>query len=412
MSQSEIKSLDTHSSSYEAEADDEINLLELLLVLARSWKMIIGVPIVVAIITAIYSLSLPNIYTAKAMILSNDEGGGMMSSMLAQMGGLASLAGGMGGATKADLYVAMLKSETVKDSLIDRFKLMDLYKAKLRTSVYNALDGKSMISPGKKDGIITIAVSDKDPKLAADLANAYVDELGKQAVKFGMSGAGMNRVFLEDRLVKAKVDLAAAENTLKSFQTKNKAMAVTDQAKATLEGVARLRAELVAEEVRMAVLKRQFTEESQDVKRASATIANLRSQIARLEGAGSDGSMPGVGAMPQLGQEYMRLMREFKIQESLVELLTKQYEMTKLNEAKDVVPFQLFQSAKVPELKSKPKRSLMVILATVTSGFVMVFLAFIREYTSKMNDEDRKRWQELRRALPHFGRGRLQNNRI
>jgi uncharacterized protein involved in exopolysaccharide biosynthesis len=119
-----------------------------------------------------------------------------------------------------------------------------------------------------------------------------------------------------------------------------------------------------------------------------------------MEGAGSEGSMPGVGAMPQLGQEYMRLMREFKIQESLVELLTKQNEMAKLNEAKDVVPFQVFQSARVPELKSKPKRSLMVILATVTSGFLMVLLAFIREYIMKMNDEDRKRWQELQRVLP------------
>ena len=406
MSQSEMKTTDPKASSLETGAEEEINLLELLLVLARNWRMIVGVPIVVAIITAIYSLSLPNIYTAKAMILSNDEGGGMMSTMLAQMGGLASLAGGMGGATKADLYIAIMKSETVKDSLIDRFKLMELYKAKLRTSVYNALDGKSVISPGKKDGIITIAVSDKDPKLAADIANAYVEELGKRAIKLGMTGAGMNRVFLEERLVKAKVDLAAAENTLKSFQTKNKAMAVTDQARATLEGVARLRAELVAQEVQLAVLKRQFTEESQDVKRTSATIANLRSQIARMEGSASEGSMPGVGAMPQLGQEYMRLMREFKIQESLVELLTKQYEMTKLNEAKDVVPFQVFQTARVPELKSKPKRSIMVILATVTSGFLMVFLAFIREYASKMNDEDRKRWQELRSVLPHFRRSR------
>ena len=401
-----MKTTDPKASSLETGTEEEINLLELLLVLARNWRMIVGVPIVVAIITAIYSLLLPNIYTAKAMILSNDEGGGMMSTMLAQMGGLASLAGGMGGATKADLYIAIMKSETVKDSLIDRFKLMELYKAKLRTSVYNALDGKSVISSGKKDGIITIAVSDKDPKLAAEIANAYVEELGKRAIKLGMTGAGMNRVFLEERLVKAKVDLAAAENTLKSFQTKNKAMAVTDQAKATLEGVARLRAELVAQEVQLAVLKRQFTEESQDVKRASATIANLRSQIARMEGSASEGSMPGVGAMPQLGQEYMRLMREFKIQESLVELLTKQYEMTKLNEAKDVVPFQVFQTARVPELKSKPKRSIMVILATVTSGFLMIFLAFIREYASKMNDEDRKRWQELRSVLPHFRRSR------
>lgn len=381
---------------------DEINLLDLLLVLARNWKMIIGVPCVVAVITAIITLFMPNVYTAKAMILPGDDnGGGMMSAMMAQMGGLAALAGGgLGGTTKVDLYVTMLKSEILKDPLIDRFNLIALNKAKLRASVYKTLDGNSAISAGKKDGIITIAVSDKDPKLAAAIANGYVEELGRLAAKFSMSGAGMNRVFLEERLTKARVDLAAAEDTLKKFQTKNKAVAVTDQAKATLEGVALLRAQLIAQEVQLATLKRQLTDQSQSVKTARATIGNLRGQIARMEGGGSGGSMPGVGAMPQLGQEYMRLMREFKIQESLVELLTKQYEMTKLNEAKDVVPFQVFQSAKVPELKSKPKRSLIVILATVTSGFLMVLLAFVREYALKMNDEDRERWQELQRVLP------------
>ena len=380
---------------------DEINLLDLLLVLAKNWKMIIGVPFVVAVITAIFSLFMPNIYTAKAMILPGDDNsGGMMSAMMGQLGGLAGLAGGLGGATKTDLYVTMLKSETLKDPLIDRFKLMQLYKAKFRASAYAALDGNAAISTGKKDGVITIAVSDKDPKLAAAIANAYVDELGKMAAKLNMSGAGMNRVFLEERLTKAKVDLAAAEETLKSFQTRNKVVAVTDQAKATLEGVAQLRAQLVAQEVQMATMRQQFTDESQEIRSIKATIASLRGQVARLEGGGSAGSMPGVGAMPQLGQEYMRLMREFKIQETLVELLTKQYEMTKLNEAKDVVPFQLLQSARVPELKSKPKRSLIVIMAAFASGFLMVLVAFVREFGSNMNDEDRTRWQELKRILP------------
>ena len=380
---------------------DEINLLDLLLVLAKNWKMIIAVPFVVAVITAIFTLFMPNIYTAKAMILPGDDNSsGLMSAMMGQLGGLAGLAGGLGGATKTDLYVTMLKSETLKDPLIDQFKLMQLYKAKFRADAYKTLDGSAAISTGKKDGVITIAVSDEDPKLAAAIANAYVDELGKMAAKLNMSGAGMNRVFLEERLTKAKVDLTAAEETLKSFQTRNKVVAVTDQAKTTLEGVAQLRAQLVAQEVQLATLRQQFTDESQEIRSIKATIASLRGQVARLEGGGSAGSMPGVGAMPQLGQEYIRLMREFKIQETLVELLTKQYEMTKLNEAKDVVPFQLLQSARVPELKSKPKRSLIVIMAAFASGFLMVLVAFVREFGSNMNDEDRTRWQELKRMLP------------
>lgn len=390
------------ASNPQGGSEDEINLLDLLLVLAKNWKMIIGVPFVVVVITAIFTLFMPNIYTAKTMILPGDDNsGGMMSAMMGQLGGLAALAGGsLGGASKADLYITMMNSEMIEGPIVDRFKLMKLYHAKFRATAYKTLDASSTISAGKKDGVITIAVDNEDPKLAAAIANAYVEELGKLAAKLSMTGAGNSRVFLEERLTKAKVDLAAAEDTLKSFQTRNKAVAVTDQAQATLQGVALLRAQLVAQEVQLATLRQIFTDNSQEVKSTKATIANLRGQITRMEGSGSEGSMPGVGAMPKLGQEYMRLMREFKIQETLVELLTKQYEMTKLNEAKDVVPFQVLQSARVPELKSKPKRSLIVIMSAFASGFLMVLVAFVREFSAKMNDEDRSRWRELQRVLP------------
>lgn len=381
---------------------DEINLLDLLLVLAKRWRMIVGVPLVVAVITAMITLFLPNIYTAKAMILpGDDDSGGLMGAMMSQMGGLAGLAGGLvGTSTKADLYVTMLKSETVKDPLINRFKLMELYDVKLRSNAYNVLDENATISVGKKDGVITIAVSEEDPKLAAAIANAYVEELGRQVANLNMTGAGKNRAFLEERLTKTKIDLAAAEDALKSFQTRNKAVSVTDQAKATLEGVALLRAQLVAQEVQLATLRQMFTDNSQEVKSAKATIANLRGQIGKLEGGGAEGSLPRIGAMPQLGQEYIRLMRDFKIQETLLELLTKQYEMTKLTEAKDVAQFQVLQQAKAPELKSKPKRSLIVIVVALASGFLMVLVTFVREFGARMNEEDRMRWQELKSILP------------
>lgn len=391
-----------NSNQPEIDSQREINLLKLLVILAKHWKMIVVVPLVTAVITAIATLLMPNIYTAKAIILPvEDSSGGMMSAMMAQMGGLAALAGGsFGGATKTDQYVTMMNSEAIKDPIIDRFKLMNLYKAKFRANAYAALGNNTNISAGKKDGIITITVNDKDPKLAADIANAYVEELGRLTSKLAMTGAGANRVFLEERLAKAKADLASAENTLKSFQVKNKAVAITEQAKATLEGVAALRAQLVAHEVQLGTMRQQLTSESQEVKTVKATIANLRRQISQLEGSASEGSLPGVGAMPQLGQEHVRLMREYKIQETLVELLTKQYEMMKLNEAKDVAPFQLLQSAKVPEVKSKPKRSLIVVMATVASALFMVLVVFVREFAANMHEEDSALWLELKKTLP------------
>lgn len=378
-------------------SSEEINLLEVLLVLARQWKMMTLVPLIFATITAVSSLFMPNIYTAKAMILpGEDSSGGMMGAMMAQMGSLAGLASGLGaGGTKADLYVTMLKSESLKDPIIDRFKLMELYEAEFRANARAALGEASSISIGKKDGVITIAVDNEDPKLAAAIANAYVEQLGKMAANLSISGAGANRAFLEERLGKAKADLAASEETLKQFQNRNKAVAVPEQAKSSLEGVAQLRAQLVAQEVLLASLQQQFSPQSREIKGAQATIANLRGQIARLEGGGS-GSIPGVGAVPELGQEYMRLMREFKIQETLVELLTKQYEMTKLSEAKDIAPFQVLQQATVPELKSKPKRARLVLAAALAAFAATLLFAFVREMELWMNEENRRRWRELK----------------
>lgn len=401
MQPADLQTSELRASNHESVAmlvdcqDDEINLLDLLLVLAKRWRMIVGVTFVAGVIAVLVTLTKPNIYTATTMILPIQDDKGITSTMMAQLGGLSGLAGGLGGPTTSDLYVTMLKTETVKDPIIDHFSLMDVYKVEYRSDAYKTLDSTAVISLGKKDGVITIAVDDRDPKRAAAIANAYVDELGKVAARLSMGGAGENRVFYEERLATAKANLTKAEDTLKAFQSRNKAVSVTDQAKATLEGVAELRAQLIAKEVELAALRQYMTDESQEVKNLKVFIGNLRGQIARLESGNGGGAIPGLGSVPQLGQEYVRLMREFKIQETLVELLTKQYEMTKLNEAKDISPFQVLQKAKVPERKNKPKRSLIVLLTMLATGFAMIILAFIREFSEHMSGEDRKRWEQI-----------------
>jgi uncharacterized protein involved in exopolysaccharide biosynthesis len=402
MSQSEKSNPDPRTSVLEISRVEEFKVVDLLLVLTKQWKLTIGVPFVVAVITAIITLIMSNIYTAQTMIIpQNQDNGGIMGGMLAQLSGLAGLAGGtLGGPSTADIYVTMLKSQTIKDPLIDRFKLMQYYKRSYRVLVYKDMDDNTNISIGKKDGIITISVDDKNPKLAAAIANAYVEELGKLTVKLDMIDAGKNRAFLEGRLASAKVDLAKAEDALKSFQLKNKTLDVPDQAKATIEGVALLKGQLAAQEVQLAYFRSYLTESSREVSSLKASIAGTKNQIARLEGKGGASAIPSMGNVPSLGEEYLRLMRDFKIQEALVDALQKQYEMNKINEVKDVPSFQLLQVAKVPERKSKPKRTSIVLSAAIATGFVMVLLAFIRESVERMNDEERKRWQELKRLLP------------
>lgn len=375
----------------------EIDFFQVLEVPVKYWKILLLVPFMFAFVTAIYTLLMPDVYTAKTLILPTEEdSSGMMATMMSQMGGLASLAGGLaGGSSKAEVYVTMLRSETIKGPIVDRFNLMDLYKSKHRATAYSALDACSTISVGKKDGIISILVDNPDPKLAAAIANAYVDELGKSAMQLSMQGAGRNRSFLEERLAKAKGDLAAAENALKFFQLKNKTVEINEQSKATLERIARLRAELIAKDVELAALRLRFTDANQEVKSAKTTVGKLREEISNLEGNDAKGAMPSLGVLPQLGQEYGRLMREFTVQETLVELLTKQNEVAKLNEAKDIIPFQVLQRASVPELKSKPKRAIIVIMAAITGGVVALLAAFVYEFFKRMDDQQRRRWRDL-----------------
>lgn len=380
--------------------EDEISLIDLLNVLASHWKMIVKVPIVVAVVAALVSLYVPNQYTAKTIILPTDDKAGVMNSMMAQLGGMAGLAGGaLGGATKADLYVTILKSETLKDQLIENNKLMSRFGIEKRTVAYNMIDGLTQVVSGKKDGVITIAVTTKDPKLSSELANSYVQELGNIVMSLEMTGAAKNKFFLEKQLTAARVDLVKAEDDVKSFQSKHKAISLPDQAKASIEGVAQLRAQLAVQEVQLGALQRQFTDRSQEVKSAKATIAQIRNQIGSLEGKGG-GSLPSIGSIPALGQEYIRLMREFKIQEAIVEMLTKQYELSKVNSQKDISPFQVIQAAKVPEVKSKPKRSTIVVLSGITAGFCMVLLAFIMTAFKNTDPKTRDKLRDVCQMLP------------
>ena len=271
----------------------------------------------------------------------------------------------------------MLKSDAVKNALVSRFKLMEVYKTKYRSDASMRLERNSSIGAGKKDGVITISVEDKDPARAAALVDAYMDELGKLAVRVSVNGATKNRTFLEERLAIAKSDLAKAEESLKQFQSQNKALDVPAQSKIVIESIAKLKAELTSEEVKIATLRMKYTDSSPHVKMAIAAEDDLKAQIAKMEGYGGGSSIPSVGTIPALGGKYIRLMREFKIQETLVELLTKQYEMAQLSASKDIVPFQIINKAEMPDKKSKPHRLLIVQLITLNAVILTVLTIII-----------------------------------
>jgi len=394
MSESQTSILDSAQHKFKSDPD----FLDYLFILAKHKQMIFSVIISVFVFSVLFSLMLKNVYTAKTMIVVSEDDKGVMGALLGSVGGAAGGAAalaGLGGPTRTDLYVTMLKTDAIKDPIIDRFKLMQEFKAKNRTQAYKRLAGGTKIDAGKRDSVITISVNNKNPKLAASIANAYVEELGKMVAGIAMNKSARNRQFLEERLSTTKSDLIKAEDALKTYQSKNKILDVSEQAKMSINGVAQLHARLAVQELQLASLKNEFTDSSHEVKTAAAAVATIKSQIAKMEGSSGGGAVPSVGNVPELGQEYFRLLREFKIQETLFELLTKQFEMAKFSEAKDVSPVQIIQVAKIPEIKSKPLRSKIVIMNTTVAFFISIICAFIKERFAQMTEEESNRLKLL-----------------
>lgn len=383
----------------EIEGEDEINLLELLQVVVRNLPLIAKITTAAVILSVVYSLTLKNVYTAKTTLLppQKDSGGGGAAALMAAMGGgLAGLAGGFGGS--ADLYLGILKSRSVTDAVIKRLDLNTELKSKNADSTRAAVQGMVKFQAGK-DGIITITADYTDPAKAALLANTFVDELQKISQQLNLTKASTERSFLDKRLVVVKQDLKKAEEEMKVFQEKYKTIKADAQAAAAIEGIARLQAEVASKEVQLAALRNSMTDESSEVRTMLAGLTKLKSQLNAMSGSGGGGVIPSVGSAPSIGVEYIRRLRELKTQEALYEQLTKQFEMAKINEARDSSSIQVLDEAVAPLSKSKPNRRSIVLFSAVAAFFCSVFLAFIKEYLAKMSPEDSAMLSEMKGTL-------------
>jgi len=391
--------------------EDEINLLDLFIVLCKRKKFIFSITMGLAVLTAIVSLLLPNIYRAETSILPPQQSSSPMASqimtqILSQLGGAASLAGNMFGvSTPADLYVGMLKSRTIYDSIIRRFNL----QADTIDETRKALDDHVDIEADKKSGIITVAVEDEDPKRAADMANAFVEELKKLTRQLALTEASQRRIFFEEQLKEAKKNLTKAEEDMARFQTRTGALQIDEQAKAVIEAIAELKAQIAEKEVELKVMKTYSTPNNPDLQKLEEALKGLHAELRKLEATskskGYDPLMPA-RMMPEVGTEYLRKLRELKFQETLYELLLKQYEAARMDEARDAVIIQVIDRAVPPEKKAKPKRTLMVAVSIVTGGFLSIFLAFVMEFfeTASQDPENRGRIEELKKYLTLKGR--------
>lgn len=389
--------------------DDEINLMELLLVVAKHNRFIIKWTGITALLAIVVSLIMPNIYTAETVIMPPREApstASMMFGQLSSLGGMSPAAAMLGMKNPSDLYVTMLKSRTIADALINRFKLKELYDFKTMKATRKELAEQSKIVAAK-DGFITIEYSNKDPQLAATITNAYVEELRGLSQQLALTEASRRRLFLEQQLTESKVALENAERSLKESQEKTGLISLDKQGDAMISAVASLRAQVAAKQVELSAMRVFATAQNPDYRQGLEMIAGLKAQLAKLEreNAGGNGDiMVPTAKIPELGLDYVRKLREVKYQESLYELLSKQLEMAKIDEVKSATIIQVVDIALPPEVKSKPKRALIVILATFFAFFVMVLLAFVKEANAKAsnNTESAQRLSLLRRYL-RFG---------
>ncbi len=388
--------------------EDEINLLDLLIVLVKRKGLIIGITLGTALITAIISLTMTPIYKAETKVLPPQQGSSSLASqLLGQLGGVAGLAGGSLGKTSNDLYIALLKSRPILDNVIDRLKLMELYKAKNREDARQALVSALRTQDDKKSGIVSIGIEGKDPKMAADIANTFVEELRDYNKRLALTEASQRRLFFEEQLKDVKESLIKSEESMKTFQEKTGVIRIDEQAKAVMEGIAQLRAQIAEKEVQIKVMKTYATSYNPDIQRTEEELKGLREQISKLEktdGSGNPDVILSTDRMPSIGTAYIRKLREFKYNEALYEILLKQYELARLDEAKDAPIIQVIEKAIPPEKRIKPKRSQMVMIAMVAGFFISVFAAFLMEYVGRSSEdpETKMRLETLRR---HAGLG-------
>jgi uncharacterized protein involved in exopolysaccharide biosynthesis len=306
--------------------------------------------------------------------------GAALASQLGNLGGMAALAGGsLGLKNPNDMFVAMFKSRTVEDAMVQHFGLMQEYHAKYPTDARRAFEKNATVDGSGKDGLIRISVEDRDPRRAADIANGYIDQFRLQSQHLAITEASQRRLFFELQLEQAKDNLANAEEAMKLTEQKTGVIQLDSQARALIESAASLRAQVAAKEVQIQGMRTYATGENSQMVQAQEELESMRAQLARLGGSedsASGGLIVPKGQVPEAGLEYVRRLRDVKYNETIFDILARQFEVAKLDEAKQGALIQVVDPAVPPDRRSFPKRGLIVISA-ILIGLVFSILTAI-----------------------------------
>src|SRR6185437_10155424 len=347
----------------------EISFLDVLIALAKRKGLIMKITAAGALFSGVLSFVLPKSYTATVLLLppqQNSSLGVQLAGQLGSAGGVAALAGGAAeGLLKNpnDMFVSMLKSRTVEDAMVNRYGMMQEYRKKYLSDARRVFERRTTVDGAGKDGLLRISIEDSDPRRAAELANGYVDQFRQLSEHLAITEASQRRLFFEKQMERAKDDLANAETLLTATEEKTGLIQLDSQAKALIESAATLRAQIVAKEVQIQGMETYATGENAQVIEARQELNGLRSQLSRLGGDGDtpSGILPPKGQMTQSGMEYVRRLRDVKYYETIFDILAREFEIAKLDEAREGSLIQVVDTAVPPDKKSFPPRGLMIV---------------------------------------------------
>jgi uncharacterized protein involved in exopolysaccharide biosynthesis len=386
----------------------EVHLLDLLIVILMRRKAILLFSVTTTILTMIVVLILPNRFTAVTVVLppaSQNATGAAMLSQLAGSGGLAAAAGaGLGIKNPGEIYLSLFHSRTLEDAIVRRFGLMSRYRAKTLLAARRALDGHTAMVLGAKDGLITIGVTDKDPNEAAAIANGYVEEFRKFSANLALTEASQRRAFFQQQLLEANENLAAAEDAMKMTEQATGVLQMDSQTRALIESASALRAQVIAKEVQIQGMQAFATNDNPEVLGAKHQLAALQSQLDKLMGTDQDSStglLVTKGNVPGAQVQYVRKLRDVKYYETISELIAKQFEAAKLDEARQGTSIQVVDLAVPPEKKSGPVRRVIVLVALMISLVSASMYCLVAAGLQRMNSSqnNRQRLDALRAAL-------------
>jgi len=369
------------------DAEETISRLDLPVVLLQRKRLTMLTTLVFTSLAAGVSWLWPVKYTATITILPPQQ---HSSALVSQSGSMAALAGGsLGLPPPNDMYVAMLRSRTVEDAIVQKFGLMHLYHVKFALDARNILEKNTVISGSGRDGLIHVSVTDRDPHRAAELANGYIDQFRGLSEHLAITEAAQRRLFFQQQLEEAKNQLANAEDALKNTEQLTGVISNDGQLRALLELATTLRARVAAREVAIQGMQTYANGRNAQVIEAEKELEMMRAQLAQLGGSSSQSGdlIIPKGKIPQAGLEYMRKMRDVKYYETIVEILAKQFEVAKLDEAQEGSLIQVVDAAVPPDRRSSPEPTLIVVAATL-AGFLMgIFVALVGARLEKMKTD-------------------------